>query len=266
MYAKCFSQIFYSSLEEDPAMRHMFMDMLVLADPAGHVDMTLAAIARRINVPIKTVRVNIGKLCEPDASSRTTKEGGRRLVLLSDDRDWGWQIVNFKDYHAMKDEQSRRDYMRTYMQKRRAKEAAVNAPVNTCKPKLTHEDVNVDEDEDVDKDTKKKEGVVSSAGAETGSLQQLCSYWKMTKAGSISPLWRDKVGEALRQGVTVEEAKRVLDRVRVDIAPWKLQTEMLDEHDGGKGDGSRPDRAGARASPVRLKADLIKYARFEDVK
>jgi len=82
LYAKIFNQIFDSSLAEDPTMRHMFMDMLVLADPTGQVDMTHEAIARRINVPIEVVRVNISKLCEPDTSSRTTKEDGRRLMPL----------------------------------------------------------------------------------------------------------------------------------------------------------------------------------------
>ena len=130
-------------------MRHMFMDLLVLADPTGRVDMTFAAIARRINVPIKVVRVNICKLCKSDPSSRTTKEDGKRLIPLSDDRDWGWQIVNFTDYHAMRDEDARRDYMRTYMRERRAKDAPCKHPVNTCKHPLTqlaHVDVDVDVD------------------------------------------------------------------------------------------------------------------------
>jgi len=228
VYAKIFTQIFDSSLAEDPAMRHMFMDLLVLADPTGRVDMTFAAIARRTNVPVKVVRVNIGKLCEPDASSRTTKEAGKRLILLSDDRDWGWQIVNFANYHAMKDENARRDYMRAYMRKRRAKDAPCKHSVSTSKFELAHEDVDVN--------VEKKDAPL----ADTGALQQLVSYWKMTKGvGNLSPLWREKVGEALAQGVTVEEAKRVLDRVRVDIAPWTLQTELLNEHDAGKRNGSR---------------------------
>jgi len=255
LYAKIFNQIFDSSLAEDPTMRHMFMDMLVLADPTGQVDMTHEAIARRINVPIEVVRVNISKLCEPDTSSRTTKEDGRRLMPLSDDRDWGWQIVNFADYHAMKDENARRDYMRTYMRKRRAKEAREKAPVNTSKPELTHEDVNVNKD--VDEDVKEKS---APPPADTGSLQQLCAYWKLTKSGDISPVWRIKVAEALRQGVTVAQAKAVFDRVRVDMAPWTLQTELLNEMDGGKGDGATASGKGDKRSPRRF-ASADKQAR-----
>lgn len=247
MYAKIFSQIFDSSLAEDPTMRHMFMDMLVLADRTGRVDMTYEAIARRINVPIDLVRVNIDKLCNADQGSRTSIEAGKRLILLSDSRDWGWQIVNFTAYHALKNEDARRDYMRTYMQKRRAKEAAVN----TCKPPLAplaHVDVNVDVNADVDE----KEKSVEAPPADTGSLQQLTSYWTMTKGGDVSPIWRKKIAEALRQGVTVAEAKIVLDRVRVDIKPWTLLTELLDQHDGGRGDGARARGQGGEKGTRRF--------------
>ena len=71
MYTKIFSQIFDSSLAEDYVARHIFMDLLVLADPQGRVDMTLEAVSRRANVPIKVLQKAICKLCKPDANSRT---------------------------------------------------------------------------------------------------------------------------------------------------------------------------------------------------
>jgi hypothetical protein len=95
MFAKLFSQIFDSSIAEDCDVRHVFMDLLVLADPDGGVDMTIQAISRRINVPLDRVRHGIEQLCQPDPASRSKAEEGRRLVPLDSHRDWGWRIVNY---------------------------------------------------------------------------------------------------------------------------------------------------------------------------
>jgi hypothetical protein len=133
MFAKVFEQIYDSSIAEDYLVRLVFEDFLVLADLDGVVDMTHEAIARRTNVPIEIVRSAIAKLSMPDPRSRSPKEEGRRLVLLDDHRDWGWQIVNYEDYRNIRDEEGRRTYMREYMRNRRKQ--AVN-PVNSGKPQL----------------------------------------------------------------------------------------------------------------------------------
>src|SRR3972149_8180226 len=98
MYAKILNQIFDSSLANDYITRHVFMDLLVLADREGVVDMTFDAIARRTNVPIEVIQDSIGKLCKPDVNSRTSEAQGARLILLDDRRAWGWHIVNYAKY------------------------------------------------------------------------------------------------------------------------------------------------------------------------
>lgn len=146
MYAKVFAQIFDSSIAEDYQTRHVFMDLLVLADKTGMVDMTHESIARRTNVPIEIVRDAICKLCKHDVNSRSPECGGARLVKLDEHRDWGWQIVNFARYHNLRDENGRRAYMRSYMQRRRAAEKGMLTDVNrvnTGKPPLAHVDVDV---------------------------------------------------------------------------------------------------------------------------
>ena len=156
MYAKIFAQILDSSIAEDYQVRRMFMDLLVLADPEGVVDMTHESIARRLNVPLDLVVSTMSTLSTPDNTSRTPDDDGRRIVLLDGHRNWGWKVVNFKKYHAMRDENARREYHRVYQQKRRSANKDVNlnvntmsTPVNTCKPlsaPSTHVDVDVDED------------------------------------------------------------------------------------------------------------------------
>ena len=121
MFAKVFERIYDSSIAEDYNCRRMFMDLLVLADQTGAVDMTVEAIARRTNVPLEQVRRYVNELCQPDVNSRSQLEEGKRLVPLDSARDWGWQIVNYGHYRSIRDQEVRRSYFRDYQRKRRRK-------------------------------------------------------------------------------------------------------------------------------------------------
>jgi hypothetical protein len=121
MFAKVFEQIFDSSIAQDYTVRHTFIDLLILADSTGVVDMTPDAIARRTNVPQETVERCIAKLCQPDVKSRSPLEDGKRLVPVDSRRDWGWKIVNYGHYRKIRDQEARRSYFRDYQRKRRKK-------------------------------------------------------------------------------------------------------------------------------------------------
>lgn len=125
MFAKVFGQIFDSSIAEDYNCRRMFIDLLVLADSTGAVDMTPEAISRRTNVPIEEVEKYIKELCQPDAKSRSDLHEGKRLIPLDDRRNWGWMIVNYKHYRQIKDEEARRTYFRTAQREYRKKRKGV---------------------------------------------------------------------------------------------------------------------------------------------
>lgn len=121
MFAKVFSQILDSSIAEDFTVRHVFMDLLVLADSEGAVDMTAPAIARRTNVPLKIVKNAIEKLSEPDPESRSKTEEGRRIIPIDSHREWGWIIVNYAHYRAITDNEFRRSYFRDQKRAQREK-------------------------------------------------------------------------------------------------------------------------------------------------
>lgn len=108
MFAKVFSQIFDSSIAEDYKLRHFFMDLLVLADLEGHVDMTPRSIAARTAMPIEEVIQHLRALEQPDPRSRSIEHDGARIVLLDQHRDWGWQIVNYQKYRDVKSNLDRR--------------------------------------------------------------------------------------------------------------------------------------------------------------
>lgn len=126
VFAKIFAQIFDSSISSDYVVRHVFMDLLVLADREGVVDMTPDAIARRTNVPENVVLHALSELSKVDKKSRSDLEEGRRIVPLDSHRDWGWQIVNFEHYRQIRDEESRRAYFRDKKREYRMKSTSVH--------------------------------------------------------------------------------------------------------------------------------------------
>jgi hypothetical protein len=132
VFAKIFTQIFDSSISSDYIVRHTFMDLLVLADRDGVVDMTTDAISRRTNVPEEMIVHAIAKLAAPDAQSRSHEEDGCRLVPIDSHRSWGWQIVNYEHYRNLRDEEARRAYFRDAKREQRSKKCA-ESPTEAAK-------------------------------------------------------------------------------------------------------------------------------------
>jgi hypothetical protein len=81
--------------------------------------MTPIAISRRTTIPLEIIEEGIRCLEQPDPDSRSPLEEGRRIVRISDHRDWGWMLVNHKHYHSLRSNEERRAYMKEYMQRRR---------------------------------------------------------------------------------------------------------------------------------------------------
>jgi hypothetical protein len=109
VFGKVFVQIFESSIAEDREVRWVFMDLLVLADQNGVVDMTMQAVARRTNVPIEIVSRAIGVLESPDPQSRSPEFCGARLTRLDPAREWGWVINNYTKYRAIANAEAYRE-------------------------------------------------------------------------------------------------------------------------------------------------------------
>ncbi len=162
MFAKVYSQIFDSSIAEDHEVRHCFMDLLVLSDQDGVVDMTTEAIARRTNVPIDLVRRCIGELCKPDSRSRSHEESGARIKLIDSHRDWGWQIINYAHYRELRDEESRRAYFRDNKRKQRAKAKAMSKMSTVVHKRPRASTVVTHTEAEAEAEADKKKGAFSS--------------------------------------------------------------------------------------------------------
>lgn len=102
--------------------RYVFMDLIVLADSDGVVDMTPDFISSITRVPVEIVERAIAELEKPDPNSRNPSEGGARLARLDAHRNWGWLIVNYADYRQLASEEQRRFKTRERVRKFRGKE------------------------------------------------------------------------------------------------------------------------------------------------
>lgn len=103
LYARVFVQILDSSIAEDYMLRHVFEDFFKLVDHrTGIVDMTRPALARRLNIPIEVLNEQVSKLEAPDPHSRDEDFDGRRIERLDEHRDWGWKILNWEKYDAIR--------------------------------------------------------------------------------------------------------------------------------------------------------------------
>lgn len=136
MYAKVFAQIYDGTLCTRGPWQSLvtFQQLLVLADQDGNVDMTASAISRRTTIPLEIIELGIAELLKPDPESRTPTEEGRRILPLCEGRSWGWSIVNYKHYRALKREEERREYHREYWHKRKDKHSTKNS---TTQPDTT---------------------------------------------------------------------------------------------------------------------------------
>jgi len=114
MYVKIHDSIFGSSImEEDLEIRYIWLCMLTVADFEGFIDETISALARRFNVSEDLMQNAIKCFSEPDPSSRTIDNDGRRIEPIRE--TFGWHIINYEKYRNMRNAEDRKEYMRRYM-------------------------------------------------------------------------------------------------------------------------------------------------------
>lgn len=142
MYGKLFEHMYDGTLATKGPWQALvtFQQFIILADKRGDVDMTPEAISRRTTIPLEIIRQGIEALEQPDTASRSPALEGRRIVRLSEHREWGWNVVNYGHYRKIRSQDERREYMRLYQRKRRA---PVNQEVNTSTTDIQNQPIAV---------------------------------------------------------------------------------------------------------------------------
>lgn len=112
MYAKVFTSIYQGTLRGNAYGILVFTNLLAHCDKTGLVDIHPRAIADEVGVPVDKVREALSFLEAPDTESRTPDEEGRRIVRVDQHRDWGWRVVNYAKYRAIRNEDDRAEQNR----------------------------------------------------------------------------------------------------------------------------------------------------------
>ena len=132
MYSRVFLQILDSSLAENWQTRHVFEDLLKLANIDGVVDMTRQSISRRLNMPSEIVDAAITALENSDPHSRDPEHDGKRIIRLDGHRDWGWRILNFQKYERIRVSNDMREFnarrMANYREKKKPEAPVLSPP------------------------------------------------------------------------------------------------------------------------------------------
>jgi len=209
VYAKLFRQMYDGTLATAGPWEALvtFQQLLILANEIGEVDMTAGAIARITTIPRDVIERGITALMAPDPDSRTPTEEGRRIVLLSEGRTWGWRIVNHANYRQIRSQEDRREYHRNYyhtVRKPAAAELLSSTPTqhpSTLQPPATHTDT----DTEADTEAIKKERARSRSApfpCPDGVDPQVWADWLALRKAKKAP-----VTQTVVEGALAESAK-----------------------------------------------------------
>lgn len=125
MYVKLFQQILDSTINDALLSRRWtWITLLLLADQDGNFTATPQAIARRANLSVDDVSDALDYLQQPDPTSTSPDDAGRRLIQVSSNC---WHIVNYAKYRLIATAEDGR-------QKARARMRAMRSGTEQCTP------------------------------------------------------------------------------------------------------------------------------------
>jgi len=164
MYAKLFTSIYQGTLRGNSHGLLVFTNLLAHCDKTGVVDMHPRAIAEEVGLTIEQVRAALDELESSDDESRSPEHDGKRIIRLDEHRSWGWTVVNYCKYRAIRDEEDRREQNRASQERWRNKHKPQSADVSQHKPQSAHTEAEAD-----------TENTSPNAGAFLGRFDQ---FWK----------------------------------------------------------------------------------------
>jgi len=129
MYCKLFASLYQGTLRGRAHEILVFTNLLAHCDRDGFVDKHFKAIADETGLPLDAVKQAIENLEAADPESRSPDEGGARITRMDNHRVWGWRVVNYAKYRAIRDFADKREQNRIAQARyRAAKQETVNKP------------------------------------------------------------------------------------------------------------------------------------------
>jgi len=210
MYVKIHDSIFGSSImEEDIETRYIWLCLLTIADGEGFIDETIPALARRFNVSESIMAKAINIFMQPDPTSRTSDHDGRRIEPIRE--TFGWRIINYTKYKAIRNYEDRKEYMKTYMRNYRESQENkkdgkqnVNTNANCKQRKLCKPNQN---------QNKNKNNIKERNIKERKDAISVLAYLNEVSGKKFTPTEANlkNIIARLKEGHTEEECKQVID-------------------------------------------------------
>jgi hypothetical protein len=146
MYGKLFASMYDGTLYGQWQAIVTLQQMVILADEDGIVDITPPALAAKTSIPLEIIEKGLEQLSEPDKYSRSADEDGRRIVLLDENRPWGWRIVNYQYYRdlANREEKKRKDRERIAEKRKKNNDVAECRKESQTVANVAHTDTDTD--------------------------------------------------------------------------------------------------------------------------
>lgn len=119
MYCKLFASLYQGTLRGKAHEILVFTNLLACCDQYGTVDKHFRAIADEVGLTPDEVKTAIANLESPDPESRSKEHDGARIVRIDDGRTWGWRVVNYLKYRAIRNEEDRREQNRAAQARKR---------------------------------------------------------------------------------------------------------------------------------------------------
>jgi len=126
-FTKLVPEIIQSSIWNEPSdIRVVWITMLAIKDEGGYVRGDAGTIARLANVPTEAAVEALAKFQQPDLSSHTPDNDGRRIEAAPG----GWIVLNHHLYRTG----DRNEYMKQYMREYRKKRGVDGVNINVNQP------------------------------------------------------------------------------------------------------------------------------------
>ena len=125
---KLFSSLYQGTLRGRSDEILVFTNLLAYADQHGIVDKHFKAVADETGLSLDRVEAAILQLELPDPESRSPEMDGCRIVKMDEHRLWGWRIVNYGKYRAIRSEEDRREQNRIAQETWRRKQNKPRKP------------------------------------------------------------------------------------------------------------------------------------------
>lgn len=161
MYCKLFASLYQGTLRGRTNEILVFTNLLAHTGRDGTVDKHFRAIAEETGLSVDEVKQAIINLENPDPESRSPEEDGARLLRMDDHRAWGWRVVNYGKYRAIRSEEDRAEQNRLAQERFREKR-------NKSKPASAESKQDKPKEKDRERDKEK----------ETTTLPGFDRFWK----------------------------------------------------------------------------------------